>query len=344
MRWKGIGALAAVAVLGAVVGQVVSAGDEPPATRSVQLGAVTLAVTGAWRPVDAATLSNGLQSMRVTLAPAAGSSLLPDGVTASGKPRDARLGGYRAWSYGNTTVLPTTRGVVAIECACAGAIRSVSVAGAAILAPAPDLAARLRAPAVLAKLDAVRVEQRLHWTPGLGGTPGDGAPRGADRARPDGDARARPCACRTRPHAYDALALTPSGSQADLAAADSALDAAVASLARAGKPRVQRQAAPAGGGVSLLTLLLVLATAVLLSALAPAALRRLRTRRAARHPIRARADREGLPAHAPPADRAAADLRALERGAARAGRRPGGRRLAVRYGVVVDNVNVSVLE
>jgi hypothetical protein len=152
--------------------------------------------------------------------------------------------------------------------------------------------------------------------------------------------------------AYDRLAHATSAAgfnaaRTEVVAADRGVDGAVARLARAGAPAVQRPPASAaprsGGGASLLTLLLVLATALLVSALAPACLRRARTRDTRPDPSLAAkpcvlAARRRTPI-APPPTYGRWNEAPRGPGAAPEGRRPDDR-----YGVVVDNVNVSVLE
>ena len=288
MFLRGIGVFAAVALLGAVAGHVATAGDDSAVERTVQVGAATLRLTGEWRPLDATTLANGRARMHVVLDP----------TLRAGGGSPARLGGYRAWSSDGTTVLPTTRGLLRVSCdgqACNRAVRSVSVADAAILAPAPGLALRLRAPAVLATLDTTRATARTalaHTT----------APSPATREQAQRLATAHRTALEAlRPlagaglvtalergeGAYDRLAAATSAlafnaARADVIDADRAVEGAVAGLARGGAPAVQAPRVPvvtrSGGGASLPTLLLVLATALLASALAPAALRRLRSR------------------------------------------------------------------
>ena len=282
MVWKGIGVLAAIAVLGAVAGRVASADDGRPATRSVRVGALTLALDPAWRQVDATTFSNRLRRMRVTVGRADAPAL------AQGARKAARLGGYRAWSYGRVTVLPTTRGVLAVECDCANAIRSVSVAGGAVLAPASDIPLRLRAPEVLAALDATRVKERGAWT--------DASARRLAAAHRAALEALRPVAPASLTRAlsgaavaYDGLAQTgvtgDDSARDDVATADRTLDGAVAALAREGAPKVQRPpastaAATGGGGASWPVLLMVLAFALGVSVVGPAGLRRLRRHRA----------------------------------------------------------------
>ena len=263
--------------------------------------------------------------------------------------------------------------------------------------PTPDLALRLRAPAVLAALDATRVKRtrRLDGPPRPTASPPPTA-RPSTALRPvasapltralsdaalaydslaqaapaTGDEAARAAAARRRSRRRRRAAgrgerrrlrrprPLAGAARDDVVAADRALDARRRrARPRAGAPAVQRPPAalsprPRPVGVSLPTLL-VLAVALLVSALAPAGgapSPAAPERRAAAtgdeppRPSRRRASRAscGAPADA---DRAAADLRALERAAARAGRRRReGRRPRLRYGVVVDSVNVSVLE
>ena len=282
MLWKGIGVLATIVVLGAVAGRVASAGDARPATRSVRVGALTLVLDPAWRRVDATTFSNRLQSMRVTLGRADAPAL------AQGARKAARLGGYRAWSYGRVTVLPTTRGVLTVECDCANAIRAVSVAGGAVLAPASDIPLRLRAPGVLAALDATRVKERGAWTDTSARRLAAAHRAALDALRPIAPASLTR-ALSGAAVAYDGLARTgATGADAaldDVAAADRTLEGVVAALAREGAPKVQRPpaataAAPGGGGASLPVLLMVLVFALGVSVLGPAGLRRLRRHRA----------------------------------------------------------------
>ncbi|MDA0159783.1 hypothetical protein OM076_05885 [Solirubrobacter ginsenosidimutans] len=318
MLLRGVGVFAAVALLGAVAGQVATAGDDSTVERTVQVGATTLRLTGDWRMVDATTLANGPARMHVVLDP----SLRAEG----GSP--ARLGGYRGWSSGSGTVLPTTRGMLRVSCdprPCQRAVRSVSVTGAAILAPAPGLALRLRAPAVLATLDATRASARTALAHAAAPSPAtrelahrlavahrtalealrplanvagaaSASAAGASTAGTADTAAAGTAggglvtALERSEGAYDQLAGATSArafnaARDEVVATDRAVEAAVAGLARGGAPAVQAPrvpaAAPAGGGASLLTLLLVLATALLVSALAPASLRRLRARRTA---------------------------------------------------------------
>jgi hypothetical protein len=271
MIWRGIGGFAAVVLLGAVAGHL--AGNGPDPARSFHLGGAAVTVAGDWHQVDADTLTDGRDRLRVTLGGAA--------LTGT---RTARLGGYAAWADGDDRILPTTRGPLTVACRCGDAVRSVSVPGAAILTPAPDLALRLRAPGVLASLDAFRVAERKAWTPTSAARLAAAHRRALDALGPLATPALK-TALEQAALAYDTLAQTPSASQADLTRADRSLEAAVASLAHAGPPEVQRAAGTtAGGGVSLPTLLFVLVSALVFSALAPATFRRLRTGRGAPAP------------------------------------------------------------
>jgi hypothetical protein len=191
MLWRGIGAFAAVAILGAVAGHVATGDGEPPATRTIHVGAAIVTVPAAWRVVNGpgTTLSNGHDRMRVAFGTPADRSLVPPalrGETRSGAPKPARLAGYRAWSYGGVTVLPSARGVLGVACTtaeCVRAVRSVAITGAAILTPAPDLALRLRAPSLLATLDAARADERaLLAATSDAGANSEAAPGGAPAA------------------------------------------------------------------------------------------------------------------------------------------------------------------
>jgi hypothetical protein len=248
MIWRGIGVCAAIAVLGAAAGRITNSGDAP-AARTLHAGPATLEVAG---------------TARVAFA----KSLTPP----PGAAKATRLAGYAATAYGPVTVLPTTRGLLSVDCG-GCVVRSLSVAGAPILVPAPGLAARLRAPAVLAALDAARVSARAHWTPGSPSRLA-AAHRTAAAALDD---RALDRALATAARAYDRLAVDP-GARAEAVAADRQVEAAVVALAKAGAPAVQQPPSrpSAGGGVSTLTLLLIMATALLVSTLAPAAARRAR--------------------------------------------------------------------
>jgi hypothetical protein len=216
----------------------------------------------------------------VSASGAAAASPVPR-VPGTGAPGRARLGGYDAWRYGNARVLPTTRGALVVECRCGDAVKAVSLPGARVLEPVPDLALRLRAPAAFARLDAIRTQERSVWTPAS-------AARLAAAHRAvldDLGALAPPPlagALEDAIGAYDELARTPAASPTRLTATDHALEAAVARLARSGAPRVQKPTSADGGVASWLVLVAAALAAVLAGALAPAALRRLRGQRPAR--------------------------------------------------------------
>jgi hypothetical protein len=123
----------------------------------------------------------------VTLAPIDDASLLPPALrTATAEPapraQTTRLAGHPAWLYSDlrtasgdrtmdVTVLPTTAGALAVACVsptawsasgseCAAPVEAVGLRAAGTLVPSRDLALRLRLPAVLETLDAVRVHAR----------------------------------------------------------------------------------------------------------------------------------------------------------------------------------------
>jgi hypothetical protein len=290
----------------ALAGQLAAGDPEPEASRALRVADATIRVPAAWRVVDepappgATVLAPGdpaLARVLVAVARPDDPSLVPPALRRAftgldPASRTTRLGGYRAWSYrvpdraAEVTVLPSSRGVVGIACVprragaqgrCASAVRTVSVARAAILTPAPDLALRLRAPETLAALDATRVRMRAE----LGGSAAR-ARLSRDLAREHEAAldALRPVAGATGAtltsalaeagRAYDAFADAAHGSsldgaRADVDAADAAVEDAVAKLAATGAPSVQRRspAPPATKGASALTLSLVLAIGLL---------------------------------------------------------------------------------
>jgi hypothetical protein len=173
---------------------------DPAATRVVRAGVASLEVPRAWRTIasrDAGAAagttavlapSSGLPNrVIVTVAPPDDRSLVPRALRGLVRdlgrgPRATRLGGYRAWQYAgllgrnrtdvlDVTVLPSSAGVLGVACTsalwladatadCASSIGSVSIGGAAVFVPSPDLALRLRLPRVLAALDGTRVRSR----------------------------------------------------------------------------------------------------------------------------------------------------------------------------------------
>jgi hypothetical protein len=169
------------------------------ATRSVQAGAATLTVPRGWRIItlppgrkggSSTTLtprSGSPDRVIVTMGGAADRSLVPPQLRSLVRdlgrgPQPVSLAGHRAWRYAavpaqnsngaiDVTVLPTTAGVLGIACApagwswsapsgCSSSIESVAVDSAEILVPQPDLAFRLRLPAVLDALNQARVRDR----------------------------------------------------------------------------------------------------------------------------------------------------------------------------------------
>jgi hypothetical protein len=144
-------ALAAGAVLGH------RAAPKPAATQVVKVGSASLVVPPAWHLVSSTASAAILETAPgqravVRLGPVR---------TPAHSARATMLAGYRAWREGTVTVLPISTGVVTVDCAgCADAIQAVSVRGAGILDPAPDLALALRAPDVVATLDRARVRGR----------------------------------------------------------------------------------------------------------------------------------------------------------------------------------------
>lgn len=119
----------------------------------------------------------------VSLAAPADRSLIPSSLrrvlkATPGRPRPNVLAGHRAWSYltvatrprdtlMDITVVPTSAGVLAVACAasrpvfvavagCEQDVQGISLRGARVLAPAPDLAFTLRAGAAFERLRRLR--------------------------------------------------------------------------------------------------------------------------------------------------------------------------------------------
>ncbi|HYM57006.1 MAG TPA: hypothetical protein VES79_03505 [Solirubrobacteraceae bacterium] len=119
----------------------------------------------------------------VTLAAPTDRSLIPSSLrralkAAPGRPRPTALAGYRAWSYQSVAlwrrdavmdvaVVPTSAGVLAVACvaprvvfgAVAGCeldVQRISLPGARVFAPAPELAFRLQVAAALERLNHLR--------------------------------------------------------------------------------------------------------------------------------------------------------------------------------------------
>ena len=153
----------------------------PEAVRDARIADLASARTAVLRP------SSG-QPARVVLTtqPVDHASLLPHALRSAlagpiPSPRRTSLLGRPAWLYAglpttdaqlmDVTLLPTTVGMLAIACVsparvgqsakdCAASVTWLSLPGARTLAPTPDLAFRLRLPAVLATLDRARVRDR----------------------------------------------------------------------------------------------------------------------------------------------------------------------------------------
>jgi hypothetical protein len=206
-RTLGFAAVAVLGVVvglfaGILAGGSMKARQEPPAAvRVVQAGKARLAVPAEWQP---ATLRSaavaGLDPLSTVafqpypgtsdralamLAPADHPSLIPSTLrhllgALPRHPVAARLAGWPAWRYppmlprvGNRTVsitvMPTTRGVLAVACVssvtvaypgCALDVKAVSVADAAPLVPSTAVALGLELPAALRRLDRARVTGR----------------------------------------------------------------------------------------------------------------------------------------------------------------------------------------
>ncbi len=329
---RNVGAIGAMLAAGALAGSVAAAGPELPKTRSISAGAATLVVPDGWRvaeapasPETAAALTTGrgepAQAL-IAFGRPVDASLVPPALRRSVRDlrRDsspARIAGYRAWSYsGRTssravrvTVLPTTRGVLGVACVvasprsrtdrCAAAVRSVSIAQGRVLEPTPETASQLRAPAVLAALDSVRVPAHLALRDTRTAATQSAWAREIARAhqtaldslRPLGGSSAMPltAALAEAARAYEGLAhaageSSPTRFNAIAVAAtkaDGAVASAVSRLAAAGPPAAQRPviaAEPQERGVPFQTILLVLSIALLV-VLLPAGIRRARGRR-----------------------------------------------------------------
>jgi hypothetical protein len=166
--------------------------------RLLEAGAARLRVSAPWTPARRAPAVPGLAgapawtpyaglstTVSVALLPAQQATLLPTALVRSlsgalPRARTARLVGLHALAYHGVRsgqslldvyAIPTTRGVLTLVCTasgnaseapawCLNGLDSVTVAGAQPLAPAPDTAYRLGAPAVLRPLDRARVRDR----------------------------------------------------------------------------------------------------------------------------------------------------------------------------------------
>lgn len=181
--------------IGAVLARDPAVGHAGPGPPRVGLrsGVARLPLPAGWEPLNRwsslpglhdATAVRGAHSMvAVDIRSPEDPSLLPADVRASSggrlpAPRLLRLGSRRAWRYeipGARTrtgvvamALPTTGGVVTIACRadagntvearddCGGAMRALRLEGAYELAPAPEAAARIVLPGLMASLNRVR--------------------------------------------------------------------------------------------------------------------------------------------------------------------------------------------
>ena len=196
-RLAGLAAVAVAVAGGWWLGGVVRAPDRVEvAAPAVAVGGMQLEVAPAWTQAGAAPGPDapgaesyapvaGMPARALLVAgPAADASLVPTALRAQlpaqlPSPRRTKLAGLPAWTYGPisdgarviaVTVVPTTVGVLAVACSaptetwsaalgCEAGVRTI-VSGGDALVPAPDLAFRQRAPAVLAKLDGKRVAGR----------------------------------------------------------------------------------------------------------------------------------------------------------------------------------------
>ena len=164
----------------------------------VQAGPARLKVSTDWAEVRSPPLLPGLAgapawtpysglatTVSVALVAPDDAALVPNELVkgAEGglpKPEKARVVGLEARAYrgvrsGQSVLdvyaIPTTRGVLTLVCSarngaaegptwCLDGLDSITVSGAKPLKPADDTAYRMRAPAILKKLDAVRVSER----------------------------------------------------------------------------------------------------------------------------------------------------------------------------------------
>ena len=188
-----VAAAAGVALGSAVVGDAPpSQAAAAPAPERVGLanGPARLPLPAGWRPLgrhsslpglEAATEVQGPRStVALDLRAPEHPSLLPAAVAASlgdaaPAARPERVAGYRTWRYalpGDTPaaalVVPTSQGIVTVACApgdggleaalddCREALAALQLDGAAALPPAPETAARIVLPGVVAALNKDR--------------------------------------------------------------------------------------------------------------------------------------------------------------------------------------------
>ena len=177
-----------------------AASSSVPAVQSgsaaLRAGPVRVALPGDWlhsaEPSlmaaipGAATASRVFSEVTLAVRPPENPSLLPrsllDDVKALPRPTVRTERGRTGWSYrvklpsrgsaGVAIAVPTTRGVASLTCLvdglpagtakadCYAALGRLDVAGAALIRPRPDTAARIAEPSAFAALDAVRRHSR----------------------------------------------------------------------------------------------------------------------------------------------------------------------------------------
>ncbi len=170
----------------------------PSYSKELQAGPARLKVSTDWAEVRSPPVLPGLAgapawtpysglatTVSVALLSPDDAALVPSELVkgADGglpQPERARVVGLEARAYRGVRsgasvldvyAIPTTRGVLTLVCSarngaaegptwCLDGLDSITVSGAQPLKPAADTAYRMRAPAVLKKLDAVRVDER----------------------------------------------------------------------------------------------------------------------------------------------------------------------------------------
>jgi hypothetical protein len=192
--------IAAVALLGGVLGYLTAGGRAPQAVsvspgETVAVRDVRLALPDGWATQGAAppralalpgarTLTGTFTDVVVAQAPAGGTSLLPARLLRSLRPpppSPITAGGLTAWSYAlalpgrgapeaEVDAVPTTRGVVLLACIgppstvraadCESGLRALRLVGARPLPPGPDAALLSTLPGVVSELSAARTASR----------------------------------------------------------------------------------------------------------------------------------------------------------------------------------------
>jgi hypothetical protein len=256
-------------VAGAVVGSVLAPEPSaPPAAEpepriGLRSGVVRLALPAGWEPLgrrsalpgfeQATAVRAGRSEIALDLRAPEHPSLLPAQVAAAGElpaPRLRELGARTVWRYDLpgervvAMVLPTTGGILTIACGrsaqtgaeCEHAVRTVWVEGASVLRPAPEAAAAIALPDIVARLNRVRRDERRRLAATPWPAPRARASQRLARAYAGAAAGLRPLA------AGEAAAVT--ATLAELARAHDALAAANRSRAarRAGGRRAARAA------------------------------------------------------------------------------------------------------